>query len=315
MKIVLTDCKTVTRDDINLKVFDEIGETVYYDLTPPEKLAGRIADADAVICNKTVISAEIMAQAKNLKYIGLFATGFNNIDVDYAAQHGITVCNAGSYSTNVVAQQVFAYILNHYNRVSEYNDFVNDGGWKNSETFSPFVFKMQELAGKKIGIVGYGSIGREVAKIANAFSMDVLAYARTPKTDSTVTFTDLDTLVRTSDIVTVHCPLNKDSENMFDEAMFEKFKDGAYFINTARGGVLVESALKKALLCGKLSGAAVDVLATEPMREDCELINLPGLTITPHVAWAPVETRQRLLDIVTDNLTSFLEGNPKNKVN
>ena len=314
MKIVLTDCKTVTRGDIDLTVFDKLGQTVYYDLTPSEKLVERIKDADAVICNKTVISAEVMAEAKNLKYIGLFATGFNNIDIEYAKKAGITVCNAGSYSTAAVAQYVFACILNHTNKVREYTDFVNDGGWKNSETFSPFVFETQELMGKKIGIIGYGSIGKEVAKIANAFSMDVLVYTRTPTTDNTVTFTDLDTLVETSDIITVHCPLNSQTEKMFDEKMFSKMKQGAYFINASRGGVVVESALKEALLSGKLSGAAIDVLTAEPMQKNCELVNLKGLTVTPHIAWAPVETRTRLLDIVIDNLKSFMEGNPKNVV-
>ena len=144
--------------------------------------------------------------------------------------------------------------------------------------------------------------------------MDVLVYTRTPKLDDTVTFTDLDTLVKTSDIVSVHCPLNKQTEKMFDEKMFSKMKDGAYFINASRGGVIVESALKEALLSGKLSGAAIDVLTIEPMSEECELVNLPGLTITPHIAWAPVETRERLLGIVTDNLKSFMEGKPKNIV-
>lgn len=314
MKIVLTDCKTVTRGDIDLSVFDKFGETVYYELTPPEKLVERIKDADAVICNKTVISAETMKAAKNLKYIGLFATGFNNIDTEYAKENGITVCNAGSYSTAAVAQYVFACILGNANKVKEYTDFVNGGGWKNSETFSPFVFATQELMGKKIGIIGYGSIGKEVAKIAKAFSMEVLVYTRTPQVDGTVTFTDIDTLVKESDIVSVHCPLNKQTEKMFDEKMFSKMKDGAYFINASRGGVIVESALKEALLSGKLSGAAIDVLTVEPMSEDCELVNLPGLTITPHIAWAPVETRERLLGIVTDNLKSFMEGNPKNVV-
>lgn len=314
MKIVLTDCKTVTRGDIDLTVFDKFGETVYYDLTSPEKLIERVKDADVIICNKTVISAETMKAAKNLKYIGLFATGFNNIDVEYAKENGITVCNAGSYSTAAVAQYVFACILNHTNKVREYTDFVNDGGWKNSETFSPFVFETQELMGKKIGIIGYGSIGREVAKIAKAFSMDVLVYTRTPKTDDTVTFTDLDTLVKTSDIVSVHCPLNKQTENMFDAETFSKMKDGAYFINASRGGVIVEPALKEALLSGKLSGAAIDVLTTEPMQQSCELVNLPGLTVTPHIAWAPVETRERLLGIVSGNLKSYMEGNPKNVV-
>lgn len=314
MKIVLTDCKTVTRGDIDLKVFESLGETTYYELTPPEKLIERIKDADAVICNKTVISAETMKAAKNLKYIGLFATGFNNIDIEYAKEHEITVCNAGSYSTAAVAQYVFACILNHTNKVREYTDFVNDGGWKNSETFSPFVFETQELMGKKIGIIGYGSIGKEVAKIANAFSMDVLVYTRTPKLDETVTFTDLDTLIKTSDIVTVHCPLNAQTEKMFDDKMFSKMKQGAYFVNASRGGVVVESALKNALTSGKLSGAAIDVLTEEPMQQNCELVNLKNLTVTPHIAWAPLETRTRLLGIVIDNLKSYMEGTPKNVV-
>ncbi len=314
MKIVLTDCKTVTRGDLDLTVFDTVGDTTYCDLVYGDELIEKVKDAEAIICNKSLITKEVMESAKNLKYIGIFATGYNNIDMDSAKERGITVCNAGSYSTKAVAQQVFAYILNHYNKPAEYTDFVNNGGWKNSKTFSPFVFDMHELCGKTIGIVGYGTIGKEVAKIAKAFSMNIIAYKRTPSQEEGVRFSGLETLVSESDIVTVHCPLNKESEKMFDQNLFDKFKKGAYFINTARGGVMDETALKNALLSEQLSGAAIDVLSTEPMREDCELINLPGLTITPHVAWAPIETRKRLLDIVIDNIKSFQAGVPKNVV-
>lgn len=315
MKIVLTDCKTITRGDIDLSVFEKFGQVEFYELTPPELLLERVKDADAILCNKTVISKEIMDGAKKLKYIGLFATGFNNIDVEYAAKKGITVCNAGSYSTKAVAQYVFACIMHFTNKITAYSDFVNDGGWKNSETFSPFVYPIYELAGRKIGIVGYGSIGKEVAKIANALSMEVLVYTRTKKEDASVKFVDLETLVKQSDFVTAHCPLNSQSEKMFNKELFDKFKDGAYFINAARGGVVDETALRDAIVSGKLAGGAVDVLTTEPMTEDCPLFNVENLVVTPHIAWAPVETRGRLLDIVCDNLTSFLNGNPKNKVN
>ena len=314
MKIVLTDSITVTKGDVDLGVFEKYGEVVYYDITPPEKVAERIKDADAVLCNKTLITKEAMESAKKLKYIGILATGYNNVDMEEANRRGITVCNAGSYSTDAVSQQVFAYILNHYNKVSKYADFVNKGGWQESETFAAIAFRTRELAGKKLGIIGYGSIGQKVAQIANAFSMQVLIYTRTPKKDSTVEFVDLDTLLKESDIVTVHCPLNKQSENMFDRETFSKMKTGAYFINTSRGGVLEEDALKDALLCGKLSGAAIDVLNTEPQDKESMLIRLPNLTVTPHIAWAAVESRIRLLNIVEDNLKNYIAGTPKNVV-
>ena len=252
--------------------------------------------------------------AKNLKYIGLFATGYNNIDIEYCRENGIAVCNAGSYSTNAVAQHTFALILEHFNNTAKYGKYVSDGKWKRSKTFSPFVYPLNELAGKTIGIVGLGSIGTAVAKIANAFEMKVIAYNRSQKNVEGVTQTDLDALLRESDIVTVHCPLNDDSQNMFDKAAFEKMKRSALFVNTARGGVMVEQDLYRALKDGKIGGACIDTLAVEPMVEDCILMDAPNCIITPHIAWAPVETRQRLIDIVVENIKSFYRGERLNRV-
>ena len=237
----------------------------------------------------------------------------NNIDTAYCREHNITVCNAGSYSTNAVCQHTFALILECLNRVGDYSRFTAEGNWKESKTFSPFVFPINELAGKTIGIVGFGSIGRAVAKVAEAFEMKVLAYKRNRDGDKRLC--DLDYLLANSDIVTVHCPLNDSSYRMFNEETFRKMKDGAIFINTARGGVMDEAALKIALESGKLSYAGIDTLEQEPMAKDCPICGVKNCFITPHIAWAPMETRERLMGIVCDNLRAFLSGNPKNVVN
>ncbi len=314
MKIVLTDAQTVLDRLVNADVLKQFGEVTEYGLLRYDEVAEKIADADIVVCNKTLLDKNTLRLAKNLKYIGLFATGYNNIDIEYCAEQGITVCNAGSYSTNAVAQHTFALILEHFNNTANYNKFVQDGLWKRSKTFSPFVYQLNELAGKTIGIVGLGSIGRAVAKIASAFEMRVLAYNRSEKTAEGVEPVSLDALLEQSDIVTVHCPLNRDSENMFDKNTFAKMKRNALFVNTARGGVMVEQDLYDALESGTIGGAAIDTLAVEPMEENCILMGAKNCIITPHIAWAPVETRVRLMNIVADNIRNFLSGNPTNKI-
>lgn len=315
MKIVITDAQTITKGDISLDFLKKYGEVVIYPLTSKEEIAERLKNADAVICNKTPLNRETLAGAEKLKYIGLFATGYNNIDIDYCDEKGITVCNAGSYSTNAVAQHTFALILEHFTQVGKYNDFVQQGGWKNSPTFSPFVFDINELWGKTIGIVGYGSIGKAVGRIAHAFGMNILAHSRNFKEVENGKFCSLDQLLQNSDIVTVHCPLNKDSEKMFTKETFNKMKKGAFFVNTSRGGVLCEEDLKGAMESGQLSGAGIDVLETEPMKHDCCLLGVKNCVITPHIAWAHYETRIRLMEIVEHNLKSFINGTPTNKVN
>lgn len=315
MKIVLTDAQTVLDNLVDAKALKELGEVVEYGLLKYEEVAEKIADADIVICNKTKLDSYTLRLAKNLKYIGLFATGYNNIDIDYCKEHNIAVCNAGSYSTNAVAQHTFALILEHYNNTAKYNQFVQDGKWKRSKTFSPFVYPLSELAGKTLGIVGLGSIGQAVAKIANAFEMKVIAYNRSAREIENVQMMPLDELLSISDIVSVHCPLNSESENMFNKETFAKMKRGALFVNTARGGVMNEQDLFDALESEHLGGALIDTLAVEPMEEDCILMNAKNCIITPHIAWAPVETRVRLMNIVVDNIRNFLNGTPTNKVN
>lgn len=314
MNIVITDYKTVSGDISTFDVFKKFGDITLYPSTKPEEVQQRIHNADMVICNKTLLTAESMKTAKNLKYIGLFATGYNNIDIEYTTKNNITVCNAGSYSTNAVAQHTFALILNHFSKVNEYNTFVQNGGWKKSDVFSPMVYESHEIADKTIGIIGYGSIGKAVAKIANAFSMNVLVNTRTPQNDPTVKFVSLDELLENSDIVTVHCPLNAASELMFNDETFSKFKKNSFFINTARGGVVDENALKNALENNIIGGAAIDTITVEPMREDCVLYDVKNLTITPHIAWSPVETINRLIGIVETNIQNFLDNKPTNLI-
>ena len=315
LNIVLTDCNTVTSGDLDLSVLEKFGKVTYYGESLPEQIPERIKDADIVILNKTVLGKAELEGAKNLKLIALFATGYNNIDTVYARERGITVCNAGSYSTSAVAQQVFGFILANATKIAEYDRDVKDGKWIESRLFCFFSRPACELQGKTLGIFGYGAIGRRVAEIARAFEMKVIATKRNPVEDDIVTFVDFDTLLRESDYLSVNCPLNDGTREIFNAEAFAKMKKGAYFINTARGGVIVEQDLVDALKSGHLSGAAVDVLTVEPMRADCPLLNAPNITFTPHVAWAPIETRTRLLSIVMDNIENFLGGTPKNVVN
>lgn len=313
MKLVITDARTVTRGDLDMSVLGEFAEVVVYEMLANEDYAAALADADMILCNKTVIDASVMDCAPNLKYIGLFATGYNNIDTVEARRRGITVCNAGSYSTMAVAQHVFAMILNHASRVADYNGFVQEGGWKNSATFSPFVFPAHELYGCTLGIVGYGSIGRQVAEIGRAFGMNIIMHSRSHKEG--VENVTLDELMQRSDYITFHCPLNDQSRGMVGARELALCKKTAYIVNTARGGVIVESELADALRANVIAGAAIDVLSTEPMTQDCPLFGIENCTITPHVAWAPIETRVRLMDIVCNNIRNFIAGTPVNVVN
>lgn len=314
MKIVLTDAQTVLDNLVNADTLKQFGEVEEYGLLRYDEVAEKIADADMVVCNKTLLDKNTLRLAKNLKYIGLFATGYNNIDIDYCKAHNIAVCNAGSYSTNAVAQHTFALILEHFNNTANYNKYVQDGLWKRSKTFSPFVYPLSELAGKTLGIVGFGNIGKAVARIANAFEMRVIAFNRSEKQADGVEFVSFETLLEQSDIVSVHCPLNSGSENLFDKNAFAKMKKGALFVNTARGGVMVEQDLFDALQSEHLGGAAIDTLRVEPMEEDCILMGAKNCIMTPHIAWAPVETRVRLMNIVADNIRAFLDGTPQNRI-
>ena len=315
MKLLLTDCATLKANgDLSLDTFKQFGEVVEYENITRAELLTEAADTDIILCNKTVIDKEVFDSAPKLKYIGLFATGYNNIDTQYAAKKGITVCNAGGYSTNAVAQQVMGYILMHYTKIPKYDAFVKSGGWKSAEVFSPLVFSTEEVFGKTLGIVGYGSIGKAVERAAMGLGINVLVYTRTIRENGETKFVDFDTLLSQSDIISLHCPLNEQSADMMNKEAFNKCKDGAFFINTSRGGTVDEDALFDALYTGKLSGAAVDVLKSEPQTEKSQLEKAPNIIITPHTAWAPLATRKRLLGIVEDNIKAFLAGKPQNKI-
>ncbi|MBR6533552.1 MAG: D-2-hydroxyacid dehydrogenase [Clostridia bacterium] len=314
MKILITDSATLkSNGDLSLEVFKKFGQVFEYEAISRQELEKEIIDTDILLCNKTIIDKTLMDKSPTLRYIGLFATGYNNIDIATAQQKGIVVCNAGSYSTNAVAQQVIGFILNFYTKISEYDAFVKNGGWQRSPVFSPLVFPSDEVWGKTLGLIGYGSIAKAVEKVALALGMNVIVYTRTVREENPK-FVSLDYLLQNSDVVSVHCPLNDQSREMFNAETFEKFKDGAYFINTARGGVVNEKALFDALESGKLSGAAIDVLTEEPMNKDCILKTAKNITITPHTCWAPLTTRKRLLGIVCDNIAAFLDGKTQNNV-
>ena len=315
MKILITESSTlISNNDLSLDVFNTLGDTVIYENISRQKLLEEVKNAEVILCNKVLINREVIDSAPNLKYVGLFATGYNNIDIDYAKEKGICVCNVAGYSTNAVAQQVMGYILMQYTKIPEYNSFVKNDGWKNSPTFSALVYPSAELAGKTLGIIGYGSIGKAVEKAALGLEMNVIVYTRTPKENTSTTFVGFEELLQKSDIITVHCPLNNESADLFNKESFSKCKKGAFFINTSRGGVVDEQALLEALESGILSGAAVDVLKTEPMAETCLLSNAPNLIVTPHTAWAPLETRKRLVKLVAENLSAFLKGEPVNSL-
>lgn len=316
MNIVILDSETVSRNDVSLEGITALGDCKIYGFTPNDQVAEKIGSADAVICNKCLITEEVFSKCPNLKYVGLFATGYNNVDLSAADKHGAVVCNVPAYSTNAVAQHTFALILNYFSQIREYAQKVDEGGWVNYKLFSYFGIPTYELARKTIGIVGYGDIGKKVAEIARAFGMKVVTYTRSPQkiSDGTPAVT-LEELLKTADVVTLHCPLTKDNEKMINAQSLGMMKPSAFFVNTARGGLVDEKALAEALENGTIAGAGIDVLTKEPMTEDCPLRNAKNCTITPHIAWAPKQTRERLLETVARNLKMWIEGSPQNVVN
>ena len=318
MKVVMPEYNTLTRGDIDMSGFETIGDLVVLDHPTKAELKAELADADILFVNKWNVDEDLLSAAPRLRYVGECATGYNNIDIAACKRRGIVVTNVPAYSTDAVAQQVFAFLLEHFARVHDYNDFVKDGGWVRSGNFSEFCFPTAELAHKTIGLVGYGRIGCKVASIAKAFGMNVLATSRSFLSgysgDGLAQFVPLDTLLAEADVVSVHCPLNEDSLHLFDAKTFAKMKEGAFFINTARGPIVSEKALAAALKSGHLSGAAVDVIEEEPMKEGSVLLGVDNCIVTPHVAWAPKETRQRLVDVVLSNVYAWLEKEPFNVV-
>jgi glycerate dehydrogenase len=316
VKIAVLDWYTVNiSGDIPVSQLEELGEVRVIPLTKPEETAANIGDADIVLCNKVLITREVMDACPNIKYIGLFATGYNNVDTAYAAEKGIIVCNAGQYSTNAVAQQTFAYILDRFSRIRDYDAAVKDGQWERSPAFSYFPIPTSELAGRTLSIVGYGSIGRKVAEIGHAFGMNIVVSTRTAPADCPYEVTDLFTAAEKADVLTFHCPLTEQTKGIVNSELLSRMKSSAMLINTARGGIVSEPDLAAALNSGTIAAAYLDVLDKEPMSPDTPLKTAKNCTITPHTAWAPFETRQRLVDIVCSNIRAWQNGSPVNKVN
>lgn len=316
MNIVILDWSTMCAgNDLSPDIFKEYGNVKAYSLTSPDEVITRIGDAEIVLCNKVLITKDVMDNCPNLRYIGLFATGFNNVDVEYAAEKGITVCNAGQYSTNAVAQQVFAYILDYCSRIRDYDNAVKEGKWESSPCFSYFPIPTAEMQGKTLSIIGYGSIGKKVAELGTAFDMNILISTRTAPENCPYKVTDIDTAVKNADFLTFHCPLTDKTNGMINADLLAKMKKSAVLINTSRGPVVNETDLSEALTNGKISAAYLDVLEKEPMSPDTPLKSAPNCVITPHTAWAAYETRVRLLNIVSENIKNWLDGKPQNKVN
>ncbi len=315
MKITVLDRCTVTSGDLSFAPIEAVGEVTYFDVVPPEKIVSAIGDSEAVIVNKAKITDEIMAQCPNLRFIGLFATGYNNIDIKAASQRGICVCNVPGYSTDSVTQHTFALLLHFAAHADDYARSVAAGDWERSETFSYLAFPISELRGKTLGIFGFGTIGKSVATVALAFGMNVIACVRRPTEFEGVTFVDKDTLLRESDYLTLHCPLTEETRGFINREALAKMKPSAVIINTARGGVIEEDALCEALNENRLRGAGIDVLDTEPMIPDHPYMRAKNCYITPHVAWASLEARTRLITMVAENLIGYRDGNVIHCVN
>lgn len=314
MKIVVLDGYTTTGEDLSWKEFEGLGEFVYYDRTSPEELIERAKDAEIIIDNKVILDRQVLEQLPKLKYICLLSTGFNVVDLEYAKSRNIPVTNIPGYSTKSVAQLTFAFILELAMGVGNHSKSVSQGDWTKCKDFCYRVQDITELDGKTIGLIGYGSIAREVAKIANAFGMNVLAYRRTKINDDIADMVGLDELYAKSDIISLHCPINKDSEKIINAQSIAKMKDGVLIINTARGGVVDEEAVRKGLDSNKIGGYAADVLSQEPPKATNCLLGAPRCYITPHIAWASKEARSRLMKIALENLKGFLSGNMQNRV-
>lgn len=317
MKIVNLDGYTTNPGDLSWTWLEKYGEYKIYDRTSPEDVLDRAKDADILIVNKTPISRELLEKLPKLKYVGLQSTGYNIIDCQAAKEKGIVVSNIPEYSTNAVAQLTFALILEITNQVALHNQSVHSGEWCACQDFCYWKTPLTELAGKTLGIIGFGKIGRQVCKIAQSFGMKVLAFSPSLPADrsSNPKIIPLDEIFRESDFITLHCPLTKDTENLINEENLKKMKKNAIIINTSRGPVVNEKDLARALQDGIIAGAAVDVVNTEPCVKENPLLKCDNCIITPHIAWAGFETRKRLLEILEKNLAAFLDNQPINVVN
>ncbi|MCC8145727.1 MAG: D-2-hydroxyacid dehydrogenase [Bacteroidales bacterium] len=316
MKIVILDGYTLNPGDLNWNAFKDLGECFIYDFTKPEEVLERSAEAEVLITNKTVLPAEIINHLPDLKYIGILATGYNVVDLDAAKTRNIIVTNIPSYATASVAQSVFAHILNICNQTEYHSKEVKKGRWTSNRDFSFWDTPLKSLEGLTIGIVSLGNIGKKVAEIALAFDMKVLAVTSRSQDQLHITIrkVDLDTLCKESDIISLHSPLNKDTEKIIDAEKLGLMKKSAILINTARGGLIDEEALAHSLNNNHIYAAGLDVLSTEPPKANNPLLTAKNCYITPHIAWATLEARKKLMSIAVANLQAFQKGYPQNVI-
>lgn len=318
MKIVVLDGYTLNPGDLTWDRLKEYGEVTVYDRTPASQVAERIGDAQIIYTNKTPVTRETLDACPNITLIGVLATGYNIVDVVAAREKDIPVVNIPTYGTDAVSQYAIALLLELCHHVGEHSDCVKRGDWTNNVDWCFWNHPLVELSGKTMGVIGFGRIGQGTARIAQALGMKVLAYDsyHNPALESeTCQYADLDTLLAQSDVLTLHCPLFKETEGIINRDTIAKMKDGVMIINTSRGPLIVEEDLKEGLNSGKVAGAAVDVVCIEPIKMDNPLLQAKNMIITPHIAWAPRESRERLMNIAVDNLAAYLKGTPVNVVN
>lgn len=314
MKIVILDGSGLNPGDLDYDCLKRFGQLSVYPRTQGEaESIARIGDSEIVLVNKAPITEAMLDACPNIRLICVLATGFDVVDCDACARRGIPVCNVPSYGTAAVAQFTLALMLELCHRIGHHDALVHRGAWCESPTFCFWDTPQMELAGKTLGIIGYGRIGRAVAALGAAFGMKVLVYSRSRRFEAH--YVELDTLLAQSDFVSLHCPQSAETMHLINEDTICKMKDGAILINTSRGGLMDETAVASALKSGKLRAAAVDVVTKEPMERTNPLLTAPNCIVTPHMAWAPVESRQRLLNCVVDNIQAFLDGRPQNVVN
>lgn len=317
MKIVVLDGHGANPGDLSWAPLEELGSLTVYPRTAPDEVIDHAADADILITNKVILDKKVLSALKRLKYIGVFATGFNTIDIQAAKERGIVVTNIPAYSTDSVAQMTFAHLLNITNRVDHYADESRAGRWSRNPDFCYWDTALPELAGKTIGIVGLGHIGSEVARIAGAFGMNVFAYTSKNAADlpSSIRKTTLDGLFAASDILSLHCPLTADTREMINKETLAKMRPGTILINVSRGALVNEQDVAEALESGQLGAYGADVMCEEPPAKTNPLFAQPHAYITPHIAWATVEARTRLMQIAAENIRAFINGAPQNVVN
>ena len=317
MKIVILDGFTAQPGDLSWKALEEIGEVTVYDRTRPEETVERAKDADIVLTNKVCLRRPEIEQLPKLKYIGVLATGYNVVDIEAANEHGIVVTNVPAYSTESVAQIVFAHLLTITNRVEHYALKNRDGAWTASPDFCYWDTPLTELAGKTFGIVGLGNIGRRVAAIAQAFGMKVVAYTSkaADQLPSGLEKRTMDELLKESDVVSLHCPLTPDTHHLMNSQTLQMMKPSAILINTGRGPLVCDQDVADALKANRLRAYCADVLTEEPPKADNPLLSCENAFVTPHIAWATTEARGRLIDVAIGNIKTFMDGQPMNVVN